>query len=213
MLRSGISILILSACLICQAQNDTILKNRQNGINFKLSYNCSILYPGISTGVEIPLKSSTARETDLSLDNHKAHHQMFISGNLSWYHQQDYHDNIYLTAEWITRRTRKGGLLTEFSAGTGVSRTFLSGETYSVSSSGNVSLVREAGYYYAVVLSGYGIGYDLFKGKEIPLSFFSKLNLLVMFPYNSTIYFRPVLDIGLIWSPGESKSGLKGNYK
>jgi len=30
---------------------------------------------------------------------------------------------------------------------------------------------------------------------------FSKFDVLTMFPYNSTIYFRPIVEFGLIYKP------------
>ncbi|HEY3390784.1 MAG TPA: hypothetical protein VGK38_14495 [Prolixibacteraceae bacterium] len=91
--------------------------------------------------------------------------------------------------------------MTEFSPEIGLSRTFLGGTTYQVDDKGNVSVERFAGYYYALVSVGGGIGYDFSKTKQKPFLIFSKFNMLMMFPYNSTIYLRPVMEIGLIYKP------------
>ena len=99
------------------------------------------------------------------------------------------------------RRTKSNGFLTEFSPEVGLSRTFLGGTTYQVDNNGNVSIEKYAGYYYALVSVGGGIGYDFSKTKQKPFLIFSKLNVLMMFPYNSTIYLRPVAEIGLIYKP------------
>jgi hypothetical protein len=32
------------------------------------------------------------------------------------------------------------------------------------------------------------------------------MNIISMFPYNSTIYFRPVLELGIRYTPGRAKS-------
>ena len=99
------------------------------------------------------------------------------------------------------RRTKSNGFLTEFSPEVGLSRTFLGGTTYQVDDNGNVSIKKYAGYYYALVSVGGGIGYDFSITKRKPFSVFSKFNVLMMFPYNSTIYLRPVMEIGLIYKP------------
>jgi len=99
------------------------------------------------------------------------------------------------------RRTKANGLFTEFSPEAGLSRTFLGGTTYQVDNSGDVTIKKHAGYYYALVSAGVGIGYDFSKIKHKPFLIFAKLNMLMMFPYNSTIYLRPAAEIGLIYKP------------
>lgn len=99
------------------------------------------------------------------------------------------------------RRTKSKGFFTEFSPEVGLSRTFLGGTTYQVDDSGNVTRKKFAGYYYALVSIGGGIGYDFSKTKRKPFLIFSKCNVFMMFPYNSTIYLRPALEIGLIYKP------------
>jgi hypothetical protein len=134
--------------------------------------------------------------------------ERYISGNLNWYHHPDFHDNIYLTAEWVMRRTLNAGFISEFSIGPGFSRTFLGGTTYKVDDNGNVSVIKSAGYYYALVTIGGGFGYNFSMKKQLPLSAFVKMNIISMFPYNSTVYFRPVLELGIRYTPGRPRSGI-----
>jgi hypothetical protein len=96
------------------------------------------------------------------------------------------------------RRSKGGPWFTEFNTGLGYSRTFLGGTTYRVDESGNVSIVPAAGYSYAIASVGYGVGYN---SKNMPVSLYSRLSMLFMFPYNSTIYPRPTLEVGLIYIP------------
>lgn len=137
----------------------------------------------------------------------------FIEGNLNWYHHPDFHDNIWLTAEWVMRRTSQKGFISEFSCGPGYSRTFLGGTTYRVADNGNISVVKLAGYNYALISVGGGFGYDYFVKKQLPFSVFGKMNVISMFPYNSTIYFRPVLELGIRYMPGRkiNTSGYGSN--
>src|SRR5450759_3453383 len=201
MLKAGIFILIIFYCTLCPAQSDSIIKSPDRHYNLKLSYNSSLIYPGISTGIEFPVRP--VKEQGLKKQSHDKSviKDRFIAGNLSWYHHPDFHDNLYLTAEWVMRRTRSEGFISEFSVGPGYSRTFLGGTTYKVDDNGIISVISNAGYNYALITVGGGFGYDFSMKRQLPVSTFAKMNLLSMFPYNSTIYFRPVLELGFRYMP------------
>lgn len=209
MLKPGILGLAVLSCTLCQGQCDSINDSVANQINLRISYNSTIIYPGLSAGIEYPLKNVNAE----ALRNHKpakcVRKGKYISGNLNWYHHPDFHDNLYLTVEWVMRRTKFSGFISEFSAGPGFSRTFLGGTTYKVDNAGNISIVRLAGYNYALITIGGGFGYDFSMVKHLPFSTVVKLNIISMFPYNSTIYFRPILEFGIRYSPGWSKNKIK----
>lgn len=106
------------------------------------------------------------------------------------------------------RRTKSSGFISEFSVGPGYSRTFLGGTTYKVDDNGIISVISNAGYNYALITVGGGFGYDFSMKRQLPVSIFGKMNLLSMFPYNSTIYFRPVLELGFRYMPGRIKSNV-----
>jgi hypothetical protein len=103
------------------------------------------------------------------------------------------------------------GFISEFSCGPGFSRTFLGGTTYKVNDSGGISMVKLAGYNYALITLGGGFGKDFSVKKQIPVSAVARLNLIAMFPYNSTVYFRTVLELGIRFNPLQLKSHLKKN--
>ena len=133
--------------------------------------------------------------------------QSFIATGVNWYHHPMFHDNLYITAEWLYRKTHNTGFSSEISAGPGVSRTFLGGTTYDVNENGQISIKKLAGYYYALFTFGGGWGYDLSLKSRIPLTAFLKMKVIAMFPYNSTMYFRPVLELGVRFSP-KNNSGM-----
>jgi len=209
MLKTGISILALLYCALCQAQCDSISDSSPRHFSLKLSYNSSLIYPGISTGIEFPLNNANVQVFENKKLVRCFRKEKLISGNLNWYHHPDFHDNLYLTAEWVMRRTRYTGFISEFSIGPGYSRTFIGGTTYKVDDNGNVSVTKLAGYNYALIIIGGGLGYDFSMVKHLPFSTVAKLNIISMFPYNSTIYFRPVLEFGIRYSPGWSKNKIK----
>ena len=204
MLKPLVSILVLMNCLISRAQSDTIFASLGRHYNLKLSYNNSvIIYPGISVGAEFPLQKLSVRIIKNKKHLRDFTKERFIAGNLNWYHHPAFHDNLYITAEWVMRRTNYKCFIWEFSAGPGFSRTFLGGTTYKVDDAGNISVIRLAGYYYALITAGGGFGYDFSMKKQLPVSTFAKMNFIFMFPYNSTIYFRPVLELGIRYTPGK----------
>ncbi len=136
--------------------------------NLKLSYNNSvIIYPGISVGAEFPLQKLSVHVIKNKKHFRDFTKERFITGNLNWYHHPAFHDNIYITAEWVMRRTNYKCLIWEFSAGPGFSRTFLGGTTYKVDDAGKISVIRLAGYNYALITAGGGFGYDFSMKKAI----------------------------------------------
>jgi hypothetical protein len=204
MLKTVFSILGLLNCLISRAQSDTIFASLGRHYNLKLSYNNSvIIYPGISVGAEFPLQKLSVRVIKNKKHFRDFTKERFIAGNLNWYHHPAFHDNLYITAEWVMRRIDYKCFIWEFSAGPGFSRTFLGGTTYKVDDAGKISVIRLAGHYYALITAGGGFGYDFSMKKQLPVSTFARMNLIFMFPYNSTIYFRPVLELGIRYTPGK----------
>ena len=169
--------------------------------NLRAAYNSSLIYPGATIGIDFPVHYITFTKYRKDSTSKSLYKLRFFSASLGYYHHQGFHDNLYILPEWVMRRSKPGPWFTEFTAGLGYSRTFLGGTTYRVDESGNVSIVPLAGFSYAVAAVGFGVGYNYFVTKNIPVCIYSRLNLLVMFPYNSTIYPRPTLEIGIIYTP------------
>lgn len=206
MLKTVHIILAALFSVFCHAQSDTISNLHVSEYNLKLAYNSSLIYPGISAGIEIQIKKMdpivfVRHDKDKSITRTR-----YVSTNLNWYHHPAFHDNLYFTAEWVMRRTRINGFISEFSFGPGLSRTFLGGTTYMINGSGDVSVVKLAGYSYALLTIGEGFGIDFSVKNHLPFSTVAKMNLITMFPYNSTIYFRPVLELGIRYNPKHGKS-------
>jgi len=206
MIKTGIFILTFLGCTLCQAQNDSIGNISDFKYNLKLAYLSTLIYPGASIGIEFPLQKLNSGMGEIHKKNRSIYKSRLISGNLNWYHHPDFHDNLYVTAEWVMRRTNSNGFISEFSVGPGFSRTFLGGTTYRINESGDVSIVSLAGYNYALLTIGYGLGIDFSVKKKMPYSAVAKMNLISMVPYNSIVYIRPVLEIGLRYSPWKCKT-------
>jgi hypothetical protein len=185
----------------CFSQTDTQTVRQLANSAIKGSLNGSLIYPGAGLGIEIPAyRVEVIRNSDRTSSD-KIIKDRIVSPNAGWYHHPGYHDNLYFTLDWIMRRSRYSGFFTEFASGVGYSRTFLGGTTYKADNNGSVEIVKSAGYSYAVARIGGGLGFNFSESKGIPLSVYWDLNILTMFPYNSTIYFRPVMELGVIYSP------------
>lgn len=164
----------------------------------KLGMNSSILHPGAKAGYEWAYKTTYLEKTKRSGKVKNITKESLFSGNLGYYHHTGFHDNLYLTFGWTKRRIATKGFFVEFSPEAGISRTFLGGTTYKIDDEGGIEVKNCSGYFYPLVSVGGGIGYDFSKvHKETPFSVYSKLNIISMFPYNSSIYVRPTFELGL----------------
>jgi hypothetical protein len=199
--RPFIGSLFLLLSLHGFAQTESLISRVKISSNLLISYNSSLIYPGVRIGIEIPVYSVNLTKNLNAGRKKSIIKDRFISVNSGWYHHPGFHDNLYFTAEWTMRRNYKNGLFNDYSFGTGYSRTFLGGTTYQADKNGTVNIIKSAGYNYALIIAGAGIGFDISKKRGIPLSVFSKFDVLTMFPYNSTIYFRPLVELGLIYKP------------
>jgi hypothetical protein len=195
------ALIFLFFTLLCFPQRDSLNSKAYVSSNISLAFNGSLIYPGIRSGIEIPVSTADLIISQKSKDPKLMTRDRFITLNAGWYHHPDFHDNLYLTAEWRMRRTSEGGFFSDFSPGIGYSRTFLGGTTYEVNDNGDVIIKKLAGYNYALVTVGGGAGYNFSEKKGIPAALYSRLNILMMFPYNSTIYLRPAIELGIIYKP------------
>jgi hypothetical protein len=183
------------------AQTDSISDSYRVSSNFSIACLSSLIYPGVRAGIEFPLYRFEIARNNNQIAKGRIIKERFVSLNTGWYHHKNFHDNLFITAGWLMRRTKKSGFFTEFRPGLGYSRTFLGGTTYRADSNGDVKIVKLAGYNYALLTAGGGAGFDFSCKNGIPLSAFWDFGILIMFPYNSTIYFRPEMELGVIWKP------------
>ncbi len=168
--------------------------------DFRVAYNSSLIYPGAALGIDYPIQEIQLTKSWKDGRSKTIVKQRYLSGTLGFYHHKGFHDNIYILPEWVMKRSKGEYWFSEFNFGLGYSRTFLGGTTYKVDENGNVSIIPLAGYSYAIAVAGFGMGYNL-KAGNIPFSIYSRINMLAIFPYNSTIYPRPALEIGIVYAP------------
>jgi hypothetical protein len=174
-----------------------IFCSKTNAQELKLSYNSSIIYPGVKVGYEIPFVSKDIEKVKRSGKIKRFKLEWLLSVNAAFYHHEYYHDNLYVTAGISFRKIKPSGFFCEFSPELGVSRTFLDGTTYSFDDEGNMEIGKPNGYFYPLLSIGGGFGYDFSVKKSLPIAVFTKLNLISMYPYNSGLYFRPTFELGV----------------
>lgn len=170
-------------------------------VGYYLAYNSSLIYPGVAAGINYPFIQFATSKRGSYGRIMKIYKERMFSLLVGYYHHPGFHDNLYVVPGYLMRRTKSTGMFMDFWAGVGYSRTFLGGTTYKVDASGNVSKVPLAGFNYCMVAAGGGMGYDFTLKKKRPFSVFGRLDLLAMFPYNSTIYPRPAVEIGVMYRP------------
>jgi hypothetical protein len=197
-MKKAFAILILSTILqFANAQNTTKVDLPQVGL--KTSYLGSIIYPGFKIGIEKPYKV-TVVEKQKKWGTKTILKERYWTLNLGYYHHPTFHDNLYLLAEWQMRRQKSNGWFFEFAPGLGYSRTFLGGTTYNVDDNGGVSKVSAAGYNYAMLSIAGGFGCDFSKKTGTDVKAFFKPSIIVMAPYNSFVYARPTVELGVVFS-------------
>jgi len=171
--------------------------------SIKVAYNSASIYPGIRLGFELPTQIIYKRKTKKNNQKKQIKKSQFLTFNIGYYHQADYHDNLYFTVGYTFRRVEQKGFFTEFSPEIGYSRTFLGGTTYQITDAGQVGIKHSAGYNHLLFSLGVGFGYDFSKLLSKPYALFYKANLMVILPYNNSVHLRPAMELGIIFTPAK----------
>ncbi len=172
-------------------------------ISIKAAYMGSIIYPGFKLGIERPFKVIQKENKSKTISKER-----YWTYNLGFYKHKTFHSNTYLLVERQKRRQYPNGFFIETAPGIGYSRTFLDGETYKVDNNGTVSKKSAIGHNYAMLSFAAGLGYDFSKKKEIPIKAYFKPSVFILTPFNSFVYARPTVELGVIYTP---KSFWKAN--
>lgn len=166
----------------------------------------SVIFPGFTIGLERPYKV-TYYEKFKKKKTKTFFQEKLISFNYSMYHQPNYHTNNFLTASWISRKQKLSGWYFETSTGLGISRTFVDGASFTVSDNGDISKIPLSGNWYALASFGLSWGYNANLKLQKPYSIYLRHQWFMLFPYNSFVMPRPVIELCLkynldnIWQP------------
>jgi hypothetical protein len=171
-------------------------------LRLKFAYTGTLIAPGLRMGTEIPMVTVMKTRQRRSGISSMIEKQRMLDVGLGWYHHPDFHDNLYLTLGWTWRRISERGWFVEATPALGFSRTFNGGTTYRFENN-EVSRGRAVGYNYLVADLGVGAGYDFSRVSGSPLAVYAKVHSLFMLPYNSFFLLKPLLQLGVIYTPAQ----------
>jgi hypothetical protein len=120
-----------------------------------------------------------------------------LSLDLGYYFQDGLHHNWFLTSSYTLKRTERHGFYATLSPMLGVSRTFLTEETYAVDNNGGISVDKFAGTWYLFSGFNMGVGKTFKEEKNFILKdVYAKLFFQVLYPNFGFISFKPSIQIG-----------------
>jgi len=155
----------------------------------------SAIYPGFTFGIERPYKIQEIQKFKKNKTKTFVKEKLF-SFNYSMYHHPNYHTNNFLNASRISRKQKLSGWYFETSTGVGISRTFVDGATFTVSDNGDISKIPFSGNWYALASFGLSWGYNANLKLQKPYSIYFRHQWILLFPYNSFVMPRPVIELG-----------------
>jgi hypothetical protein len=196
-----------------QAQNATP-KDSIYTVQTPLIVNTSALFStqsiGFQAGIEKYLLQKDIQKLRKSGRIKTIEKDRFLALDLGYYYQNGLHHNWFLTAAYAMKRTKSSGFFTEFKPMLGVSRTFLTEETYTVDANGGVSLDKLAGNWYVTSGFSYGIGKTFKADKNLFFKdIYLKTFLQVFYPNFGFIALKPSLQIGTSFQLNHYQKSIK----
>ena len=135
--------------------------------------------------------------THIKLRNQARKTVLFAPGLAAYRHPQN-HIGFVLSPEVTYRRTGRRGATFEVGIAPAYFRYFLDGTTYEVTDAGNFRRVPLAGGSAFMPTVSVGVGKDLSVQRNLPLSWYTRLNLMQQRPYNTSTLLRFSLEAGVI---------------
>jgi hypothetical protein len=125
---------------------------------------------------------------------------LLVSLNLTVYRHPHNHVGVILAPELAYRRTGRRGGFAELAVAPAFFRYFLEGKTYEASADGGFRRVRLAGRNAFLPTVAIGFGKDLSVRRNVPLSWYARINLMQQRPYNAGNLVRFGGEIGILKS-------------
>lgn len=130
-------------------------------------------------------------------ERNQARKQFLAGPALAVYRHPQNHIGLVFFPELTYRRTGRRGGIFEVGVAPASAYYFLEGTTYTPDESGGLRRVRWAGQNAFLPTVFVGIGQDLSVRRQVPLSWFTRLNLMKQFPYNTSSLTRFSLEAGV----------------
>jgi len=154
-------------------------------------YGETVTHYGLKVAREWTLRSYTKARNQARKD-------FFIAPALAAYRHPHNPVGFVLSPELTYRRTsRRGGIL-EAGLAPSYFHYFLEGSTYQPDPSGEFQRVPLAGGNAFLPTVFVGVGKDLSLRRQVPLAWYTRLNVMQQRPYNTSVLVRFSLEAGLI---------------
>jgi len=133
-------------------------------------------------------------------ERNQARKILYGSLGLAAYRHPANHYGLILSPELGYRRIGRRGSIFELAVAPAYFRYFLDGTTYEATPTGDFRKVPGAGGNAFLPTIGLGIGRDLSVRHGLPLSWYTRLNVMQQRPYNTTALLRFSLELGTLIS-------------
>ena len=124
--------------------------------------------------------------------------ELLVSLNLTVYRHPHNHVGVIVAPELAYRRTGRRGGFAEVAVAPAFFRYFLEGKTYEANPEGGFNRVRMAGRNGFLPTVAIGFGKDLSVRRNLPLSWYARLNFMQQRPYNAGNLVRFGGEIGIL---------------
>lgn len=153
-------------------------------------YGETVTHYGIKVAAEWTIKRY------LKESNH-ARKEFLAGPALVVYRHPQNHIGLVFFPELTYRRTSRRGGIFELGLAPASAYYFLEGATYTPDESGGLRRVRWAGQNAFLPTVFVGVGKDLSVRRQVPLAWFTRLNVMQQRPYNTSALIRFSLEAGI----------------
>jgi hypothetical protein len=150
----------------------------------------TVTHYGLKVGYEQPLR--------VRLRPSSVRHEWLLVPGLAAYRHPHNHVGVIASPELAYRRTGRRGGLVEWAVSPSYFRYFLDGRTYEVGSDGTFHRVPLAGRSAFLPTVSFSIGRDYSVRRQVPISWYARLNLMQQRPYNASRLLRFGVEAGII---------------
>ncbi len=155
-------------------------------------YGETITHPGVAIGGEF-----YAFE--------RPRYKLIAAAKVGTYLHPRSHGAAFLDGELGHRVTARFGLYGDLFMGVGYFHTWPWGDVYVRAPDGGVEKKLNLGHPHVKFGGALGLGWDLSKNTDVPLSVFARLEMFGEFPFNTGIAAHGALMTGVIWRFGQGK--------
>ncbi|GAB3178061.1 hypothetical protein [Telluribacter humicola] len=153
-------------------------------------YGETITHYGLKVAYELPLHSYIK-------EKNQARKTFLFAPGLAVYRHPHNHIGLVVSPELTYRRTSRRGRIFELGLAPSYFHYFLEGTTYTPDGPDDFKQVRWAGGNAFMPTAFVGIGKDLSVRKNIPLAWYTRLNVMQQRPYNTSTLMRFSLEAGV----------------